>query len=159
VAYLTLARAIDDLTHSGFGEHFGVSGTDLRAFDSGRTFTAEQVVIREYHRFEGVSDPDDMSIVYAIEGQGGVRGTLVDAFGVYSDPTVSAFLEGVAIRGASRFGGGVAERPWEFGPPGEIRERRMTREPSRFGSYRHGVPVPVPADPWHDEGGESGPGQ
>jgi hypothetical protein len=159
VAYLTLARAIDDLTRSGFIEHFGVSGNDLRSFDSGRKFTAEQVVIREYHRFEGVSDPDDMSIVYAIEGRGGVRGTLVDAYGVYSDPTVSAFLHDVLIRGASRFAGGVAERPWEFGPPGEIHERRMTREPPRFGSYPHGVPVPVPADPWHDEGGESGPEQ
>lgn len=159
MAYLTLARAIDDLTRSGFGEHFGVSGNDLRSFDSGRTFTADQVVIREFHRFEGVSDPDDMSIVYAIEGQGGVRGTLVDAFGVYSDPAVSAFLEGVPIRGASRFGGGVAERPWEFGPPSEIHERRMTSEPSRFGSYSHGFRVPVPADPWHDEGGESGPEQ
>jgi hypothetical protein len=159
VAYLTLARAIDDLTRSGFVEHFGVSGTNLCAFDSGRRFTAEQVVIREYHRFEGVSDPDDMSIVYAIEGQGGVRGTLADAFGVYSDPTVSAFLQSVPIRGASRFGGGVAERPWEFGPPGEIHERRMTREPPRFGRYRHGLPVPVAPDPWHDEGGESGPEQ
>jgi hypothetical protein len=159
VAYLTLARAIDDLTRSGFIEHFGVSGNDLRSFDSGRKFTAEQVVIREYHRFEGVSDPDDMSIVYAIEGRGGVRGTLVDAYGVYSDPTVSAFLHDVPIRGASRFAGGVAERPWEFGPPGEIHERRMTRESPRFGSYPHGVPVPVPADPWHDEGGESGPEQ
>jgi hypothetical protein len=96
---------------------------------------------------------------YAIEGQGGVRGTLADAFGVYSDPTVSAFLQSVPIRGASRFGGGVAERPWEFGPPGEIHERRMTREPPRFGRYRHGLPVPVAADPWHDEGGESGPEQ
>jgi hypothetical protein len=159
VAYLTLARAIDDLTRSGFVEHFGVSGSGLRSFDGGRTFTADQVVIREYHRFEGVSDPDDMSIVYAIEGQGGVRGTLVDAFGVYSDPTVSAFLQDVPIRGSRRFGGGVAERSWEFGPPGEIHERRMTREPSRFGSYSHGLPVPVPADPWHDEGGESGPEQ
>jgi hypothetical protein len=159
VAYLTLARAIEDLTRSGFGEHFGVSGTELRSFDTGQKFTAEQVVIREYHRFEGVSDPDDMSIVYAIEGPGGVRGTLVDAFGVYSDPAVSAFVQDVPIRGASRFAGGVAERSWEFGPPGEIHERRMTREPPRFGSYRHGLPVPVPADPWHDEGGESGPEQ
>ena len=43
--------------------------------DSGRSFSPGPVVIREYHRFEGVSDPDDMSIVYAIEGQGGVGGT------------------------------------------------------------------------------------
>jgi hypothetical protein len=155
--YLTLAGAIDDLGNSGFIEHFGVSGDALRSFDSGRSFSAGQVVIREYHRFEGVSDPDDMSIVYAIEGQGGVRGTLVDAFGVYSDPAVSAFLQDVPIRGARQFGGGAAGRPWVFGPPGEMFERSPVREPPRFGRYRHGCPVPVPQDPWRDEGGESGP--
>jgi hypothetical protein len=63
----------------------------------------------------------------------------------------------VPIRGARRFGGGSDERPWEFGPPGEIRERRRIPEPARFGAYRHGVPLPVPSDPWQDEGGESGP--
>lgn len=157
VGYLTLAGTIDDLARSGFVEHFGVSGDALRSFDTGRSFSASEVVIREYHRFEGVSDPDDMVIVYAIEGQGGARGTLVDAFGVYSDPAVSAFLDGVPIRGASQFGGGVIGRSRASGPPGEILERKTIRKPPRFGSYRHGLPVPVPSDPWHDEGGESGP--
>jgi hypothetical protein len=133
---------MDELARSGFVEHFGVRGDELQSFDSGRTFAAGQVVIREFHRFEGVSDPDDMAIVYAIEGEGGARGTLVDAFGTYSDPTVTAFLDRVAIRGAARFGEGA---------------RRAVREPSRFGSYHQGFQVPVPADAWHDEGGESGP--
>ena len=79
-------------------EHFGVSGDGLRAFDSGQTFRARDLVIREYHRFEGVSDPDDMAICYAIETLDGVRGVLVDAFGVYSNPLVSAFLQDVPIR-------------------------------------------------------------
>jgi hypothetical protein len=82
--HLTLANAIDDLADSGFIERFGVS-------DGAR------------HRFEGISDPDDMS-----------------TYGAYSDAAVSAFL------------------------------------PSALGSYNHGIPVPVPKDPWHDEGGESG---
>jgi hypothetical protein len=54
-------------------------------------------VIREYQRFEGVSNPDDMAIVYAIESLNRVRGSLVDAFGVYSDPAVSTFLPAVPI--------------------------------------------------------------
>lgn len=155
---LTLAGAMDDLAGSGFIEHFGVRGDALRSFDSGRSFRAEQLVIREYHRFEGVSDPDDMSIVYAIEGQDSARGTLVDAFGVYSDPAVSAFLDRVPIRGASRFGGGVTGHSWVVEPPRELRGRRAIPESSsRLGTYSYGFPVPVPADPWHDEGGESGP--
>lgn len=152
----TLAGALDDLTRSGFVEHFGVIDGALRSFDSGRRFSPAELVIREYHRFEGVSDPDDMSIVYGIEGQGGVRGTLVDAYGAYSDAAVSAFLQAVPIRGTSRFGGAAGARPWVFDRPGEILGRIPLREPSVRGTYQHGIPVPVAADPWHDEGGESG---
>ena len=111
---MTLTRTIQDLARAGFGEHFGVGGGDLRSFTTGRRYRAGELVIREFHRFEGVSDPDDMCIVYAIEAQGGARGTLVDAFGVYSDPVVGAFFEKVPIRGARRFGGGLDERPLEL---------------------------------------------
>jgi len=99
--YSTLDGALRELAASGFVDHFRVSDGALRSIDSGRRFRAVELVIREYHRFEGVSDPDDMSIVYGIEGQGGVRGTLVDAYGAYADPAVSAFLEGVPMRGQS----------------------------------------------------------
>ena len=94
----TLSSAIERLEREGFTAHFGVVGDRLRAFDSGKTFGADEVVIAEYCRFEGVSDPDDMSIVYAIESRNGTRGSLVDAFGVYAEPRVSAFLKGVPIR-------------------------------------------------------------
>ena len=93
----TLSSAITRLTSRGFAAHFGVVGNRLRALESGETFAAKEVVIREYERFEGVSDPDDMSLVYAIESLNGTRGALVDAFGVYSDPAVSAFLKDVPI--------------------------------------------------------------
>jgi hypothetical protein len=96
--HATLSGAVDDLTHRGFTEHFGVIGKKLRAIESGRTFVARDVLIREYQRFEGISDPDDMAIVYAIESMDGTRGSLVDAFGTYSSPTVSAFLHHVPIR-------------------------------------------------------------
>jgi hypothetical protein len=93
----TLAGVLDDLTRRGFAEHFRVVEGGLRALDTGGMFRANQVSIPECHRFEGVSDPDDMSILCAIETRSGVRGTLVDAFGVYSDPLVGAFLHDVAV--------------------------------------------------------------
>jgi len=100
--YATLAEAIEELTRRGFTEHFEVVGRALRALESGKTFKAEELLIREYHRFEGVSDPDDMSIVYAIESHTGTRGTLVDAFGLYSNPVVSDFLQDVPIYRTAR---------------------------------------------------------
>ena len=65
------------------------------------------MIIREYQRFEGVSDPDDMAIVYGIESLDGTQGSLVDAFGTYSNATVSAFLQDVPIRMAVQPGAGV----------------------------------------------------
>lgn len=96
--YATLADAIDELTRRGFTERFRIVDGRLQALGTGETLGTEDLVIREYHRFEGVSDPDDMAIVYAIEGKGGIRGTLTDAFGVYSDPAMSALLKDVPIR-------------------------------------------------------------
>jgi hypothetical protein len=96
----TLSEAIESLVRLGFTEHFGVRGDKLRGFESGKTFGANEVTILEYDRFEGVSDPDDMAILYAIESSGGTRGTLVDAFGVYSNPVISAYLRRVRFAGA-----------------------------------------------------------
>lgn len=94
----TLVGTLADLAHRGFTAAFAVAGDGLRAAGTVRTFRPEDLTIREFHRFEGISDPDDMSIVYAIESRDGTRGTLVDAFGVYSNPAVTRVLEHVPIR-------------------------------------------------------------
>jgi hypothetical protein len=94
----TLSSAIERFARRGFTAHFGVVGDRLRAFDSGRTFGPRELVIRDFQRFEGVSDPGDMAIVYAIETADGTRGALADAFGAYATPSVSALLRNVPIR-------------------------------------------------------------
>lgn len=95
----TLSEALESLVRRGFTEHFGVRGDHLRGFESGKTFSSNDITIREYDRFEGVSDPDDMAILYALESSSGILGTLVDAFGVYSNPAISAFLGRVSFAG------------------------------------------------------------
>jgi hypothetical protein len=93
----TLTSAIAQLASRGFTAHFGVVGDRLRAFDSGKAFASRELIVREFQRFEGVSDPDDMAIVYAIETTDGTRGSLVDAFGAYSSPAVSHFMRDVPM--------------------------------------------------------------
>ncbi len=81
----------------GFTASFVVKDGALRLADGGRAFQPCEVTVREYRRFEGTSDPDDMSIVYAIETSDGLKGTLADAYGVYASPGVTAFMEQVEI--------------------------------------------------------------
>jgi hypothetical protein len=102
MAYRTLDRVIEELKERGFVERFDVRDGQLRALGNGRTFDAEDITIREYQRFEGVSDPDDASIVYAIETGSGTKGLVVDAFGPYADPEVGRLLEAVEMYGGAR---------------------------------------------------------
>jgi hypothetical protein len=105
----TLTEVLDELRAQGFAEDFRVvDGGRVRAIEAGSTFAPSQVSIAGYYRFEGVSDPGDMAILYAIETQTGVRGTIADAFGVYADPEVGRFVQAVARRrpsGRARIGG------------------------------------------------------
>jgi hypothetical protein len=89
---------LDELMRRGFVASFIATPGGLRLVGEGRTLAPDELTIRAYRRFEGVSDPDDMSIVYAIEARDGTRGTLVDAFGVYASPAVAAVLNHVRIQ-------------------------------------------------------------
>jgi hypothetical protein len=94
---LTMVGVINDLADRGYTEHFMLRKGRLRGVNSGKAFPPDQVAVTGYYRFEGISDPDDMSILYAIETLSGVRGTLADAFGVYSDPGVGDFMADVTL--------------------------------------------------------------
>jgi hypothetical protein len=101
---IDMSSAIDNLGRRGFTEHFMVVGGELRGLQGGKTFGPQELIIRGYHRSEGVSDPGDMAIVYALESRDGTRGTLVDAFGVYSSPAVGAFLKDGAMHRTAEAG-------------------------------------------------------
>ena len=98
VPYSTVSEAVEGLKARGFTANFEVADDGLRAVDSGKTFAAQQLMILEHHRFEGASDPDDMSVVYGIEATDGTRGVVVDAYGVYADPRLSELLKNVTVR-------------------------------------------------------------
>ncbi len=101
-ALTDVAAVVDQLTRHGFPEEFRVVAGHLQVVRTGENLETKDLVIRNVYRFEGVSDPDDMAIVYGIESASGARGTLVDAFGVYSDPALTAVLRDVPIRPAKR---------------------------------------------------------
>ena len=96
--YTDMLEAIQELKKRGFTANFEFLNQEFRNVDSGRTFKADELTIVEHYRFEGASDPDDMSIVYAIESDDGLKGIVADAFGLYANPDLGGFLEKVNIR-------------------------------------------------------------
>lgn len=101
-AYTGLAQLIQDLRKKGFTANFEFLDHVFTDVESRRTFTADQLDIVGHRRFEGMSDPDDMSVLYAIESYDGTKGIIVDAFGTYADPELGDFLESVRYRERSR---------------------------------------------------------
>lgn len=99
--YRSVTEALAELAQRGFTANFEYLEGVFSAVDLGRPFVAEELTIVEHHRFEGASDPGDMAVVYAIESRDGIRGALVDAFGVYANPALGEFLHKVRIREAA----------------------------------------------------------
>jgi hypothetical protein len=96
--YTNMVEAIEELRKRGFTANFEFLDQTFRDVSSGRTFMANELTIVEHYRFEGVSDPDDMSVVYAIKSDDGLKGIVADAFGLYANPALGGFLEKVKIR-------------------------------------------------------------
>jgi hypothetical protein len=97
-AYTTMTEAVEGLKQRGFTANFEFLNNTFRAVDRGKIFAPDELTIVEHHRFEGARDPDDLSVLYAIEANDGTRGAIADAFGPYANPELGAFLKTVKMR-------------------------------------------------------------
>lgn len=88
-----LSEVIKDLKNRGLTADFIYKDEKLYATDKDKHYDAEEITIKEEYRFEGDSDPADMSILYAVEASDGTKGTLVDTYGVDSNVELEEFLE------------------------------------------------------------------
>ena len=93
----TVAGALRLFNARGFDREMAVTRGRLHASGTDRGYGPQEVRVRDHRRFEGVSDPGDTSVVYAIEAADGVRGTLVDGYNVYADPAIGDFLRDVEM--------------------------------------------------------------
>lgn len=81
-AYSTLSEAVNDLQRRGYIDDLVLAGHCLVCDARGVSLDPNDFLIDEFHRFEGNSDPEDQSIVYAISSpRHGLKGILVNAYG------------------------------------------------------------------------------
>ncbi|RUA38028.1 MAG: phosphoribosylpyrophosphate synthetase [Bacteroidetes bacterium] len=86
----TIAQKITELKKEGFTEDFffedGKLRTDNDSFDRGDINSIEE------YRFEGKSNPDDLSILYQITTKSGQKGTIADGFGPNANQELTEFI-------------------------------------------------------------------
>jgi hypothetical protein len=91
----TLSSTTRKLSANGYVTQFKALKNGLESLETHEVYTPEEVKIINFYRFEGESDPSDNAILYVIETSRGEKGTLTDAYGVYTDLKVSEFVKQV----------------------------------------------------------------
>ena len=90
--YETLSEAINELVQLGYTANFNLKGDAIESKAHDISIHPDDFEIDEIHRFDGMTDPEDESILYVITSEKhGLKGLLVNAFGMYAD-TFSAEL-------------------------------------------------------------------
>src|ERR1700744_2990174 len=89
--YNNLVEATNDLMKRGYTENLSLDGDIVADKEKNIQMTADDFEIDEFYRFEGASNPSDMSIVYAIHSDNfNIKGVLINAFGTYAEDGSSA---------------------------------------------------------------------
>lgn len=92
-----MVQAVTDLKKRGFNIDFELDKDGrLSNIRDHLSLQPEDCKIVEYHRFEGQSNPDDSSIIYAIKSNSGLKGTIVDAYGADSSVKLGNFLNKIS---------------------------------------------------------------
>ncbi|MAT06569.1 MAG: hypothetical protein CL424_16135 [Acidimicrobiaceae bacterium] len=77
----TLSEAITRLAGAAYVHDFRVDGGQLVCDRCGARFDPSQMTIDQIVRFEGISDPDDQAILYALGTGSGALGLYAAAYG------------------------------------------------------------------------------
>lgn len=96
--FSTLIEALDDLRSRGYTEDFDLHTDRLNCPAMQLELHPDDFEIVEVYRFEGVTNPSDNEVLYAIESKDGLKGVLVDAYGVYADNISPDLLAKLSIK-------------------------------------------------------------
>ncbi|SHE37229.1 hypothetical protein SAMN05444278_101391 [Psychroflexus salarius] len=88
----TLSTKINDLKEDGYTIDFKLTENALES-DSENSYSENDFIVDKVYRFEGMSNPSDNSILYAITTEDGKKGILVDGYGVSGGQTSKSIQE------------------------------------------------------------------
>lgn len=90
----TLVEAINELKKQGYTEDFNLQQNCIECRNGEYTIFQNEFEIDKFFRFEGESNPDDSSILYAISSDKyNLKGILVNGYGIYSEDMADEMVE------------------------------------------------------------------
>lgn len=93
----TLSEAITDLRKRDYVHDFNLRSEWIECSPLDLKLMPSDFHVDEVHRFEGMNDPDDSSILFAIQSPNGIKGILVDAYGAYAESLSTDMIKRLTI--------------------------------------------------------------
>jgi hypothetical protein len=81
----TLSEAIFSLKNQGYTNDFNLHPEWIECPPLKLRLEPDEFHVDQVHRFEGMTNPDDSAILFAVSSSSGLKGLLVDAYGPYAD--------------------------------------------------------------------------
>ena len=93
----TLQEAIRTLKTRGYENDFNLHPEWIECPPLNIKVGPEEFHVDEVHRFEGMTDPDDSAVLYAISSKRGIKGLLTDAYGAYASSLSPEMIRSLKI--------------------------------------------------------------
>ena len=91
--YSNLVEAINGLKKEGYTEDFNLQQHCIECRNGQYKIFHNEFEVDKYYRFDVGSDAADQSIIYAISSEKyGLKGVLINAYGIYSEPITDEML-------------------------------------------------------------------
>ena len=95
--YTTVTYTLNTLKEEGYVLDFNLKPDCVECKSPDIKLHPDDFVIDKFYRFEGASNPDDNAILYAISSKDGLKGTMIDAYGVYADSLTTEMISKLKI--------------------------------------------------------------
>lgn len=95
----TVSEVLNILKSKGYTVDFNLDDNCLVCHSNSLKIHPEDFVVDKHYRFEGMSDPADEAIVYAISStKHNIKGTLVDGYGISSDKLTNDMIKALKVK-------------------------------------------------------------
>lgn len=91
----SMLELLQELKQIGYSNSFEFRKGVFRCIESEKEYAPTTLSTEAIYRFEGDSNPSDMSVVYVLRASDGTGGVFVDAFGPNGDMKAAEFLNRV----------------------------------------------------------------
>jgi len=95
--YDTVIDATKNLRRRGYTVDFVLKDGKMKNPDTDKRYEPSDMCVDEFHRFEGISNPADSSIVFAVSCKDDTKGLVVSAYGANASEKLDAFMDEVPV--------------------------------------------------------------